>query len=100
LPTWSWVQTQNLVECINTLLKKLKVRNEADDATKMECWKTCLIGKKFMNKPVLLLLDNVWDQGDLETLLQMDLLAPGSRVIIRTRLEVILDQFAEFVQKI
>jgi hypothetical protein len=46
-----------------------------------------------MNKPVLLLLDNVWDQGDLETLLQMDLLNPGSRVIITTRLERVLDQF-------
>jgi len=36
----------NLLECVNTLLKKLKIRNEPDDATKTDCWKTCLKGKK------------------------------------------------------
>lgn len=93
-------QNANLLECINVLLKKLGVTSEADDATKTECWKACLRRKKVMYKPVLLLLDNVWDQGDLETLLQMDLLARGSRVIITTRLEGILDKFADSVQKI
>jgi hypothetical protein len=92
-------QNANLLECINKLLKKLDGNSEADDANKEECWKACLRGKKDLNKPVLLLLDNVWDQGDLRVLLQMDLLAPGSRVIITTRLEGILNRFAGFVQK-
>lgn len=92
-------QNANLLECINDLLKQLKGNSVGNNANKVGRWKDCLRGKKDMNKPVLLLLDNVWGQKDLEVLLQMELLAPRSIIIITTRLERILDQFSKFVQK-